>query len=85
MANLEQKLHSTLATLEECREVLAANASRETAHLVSVAILQLRMKLNRVADSELKALCDAMAPDPGLAGPPQGRPRRAQAVLKLVK
>jgi hypothetical protein len=89
VARSEQKLRSTLATLEECRAVLSANASGETAHLVSVAILQLRMKLNRVADSELRALCDAMTPDPRLmeASPPssQGRARRSQTVLKLVE
>ena len=91
VADLEQKLRSTLATLEQCRAVLLASASRETAQLVSVAILQLRMKLNRIADSELKALCDAMTPDHWLVEgsqcppSPQGRPRRAQPVLKLVK
>jgi hypothetical protein len=90
VANSEQKLHSTLATLEQCRAVLLASASRETAQLVSVAILQLRMKLNRIADSELKALCDAMTPDHWLAEgsrppSPQGRPRRPPTVLKLVK
>jgi hypothetical protein len=88
VASSEQKLHATLATLEECRADLLASASRETAHLVSVAILQLRMKLNRVADSELKALCDAMMPDQPLEGtqrppPPQERPRHP--ALKLVK
>lgn len=90
MVNSEQKLRSTLATLEQCRAVLLASASRETAQLVSVAILQLRMKLNRIADSELKALCDAMTPDnwlfeEGCPPSPQGRPRRSQTVLKLVK
>ena len=91
VADSEQKLRSTLATLEQCRAVLLASASRETAQLVSVAILQLRMKLNRIADLELKALCDAMTPDHWLVEgsqcppSPQGRPRRAQPVLKLVK
>ena len=60
-----------------------------TGAMTSVAILQLRMKLNRVADSELRALCDAMTPDPRLmeASPPssQGRARRSQTVLKLVE
>ena len=91
VASSEQKLHSTLATLEQCRAVLLASASRETAQLVSVAILQLKMKLNRIADSELKALCDAMTPDHWLADgsqsptSPPGRPRRPATVLKLVK
>ena len=48
----------------------------ETAQLVSVAILDLRMKLNQIGDAELKALCEEMhaatsraAP---MAGPPSG-------------
>jgi hypothetical protein len=91
VASSEQGLHSVLATLEQCRATLTASANRETAQLVSVAILQLRMKINRIADSELKALCDAMTPDdgptersPGTLSP-QGQRQRSTAVLKLVK
>ena len=62
VANSEERLHSVLTTLEQCRAVLAETTNRETVQLLSVAILQLRMKLNQVADSELKALCDAMVP-----------------------
>jgi hypothetical protein len=89
VAKSDQQLYSVLATLEECRAVLAGNASGETANLISVAILQLRMKLNRIADSELKALCDAMSRDAApLAKPqfpksPQGQGQGA--LLKLVK
>ena len=36
------------------------NGDRDTAQLVSVAILELRIKLNRIEDLELKALCDAV-------------------------
>jgi hypothetical protein len=83
-------LHSVLAALEECRAVLLASASQETAELVSLAILQLRMKLNRVADSELKVLCDAMMPEQGpaersQAASLQGERRNSSAPLKLVK
>jgi len=88
VANSEERLHSILATLEECRALLIASGNPETAQLVSVAILELRMKLNRITDSELKALCDAMLADapaersqePKL---PQGQRRRP--MLKLVK
>ena len=89
MANSEQRLHSVLATLEECRAVLIESSDRDTALLLSVAILELRMKLNGVADSELKALCDAMVPDEVAVGSspepksPPGRQRRP--VLKVVK
>ena len=88
MANSE-RLHSVLATLEDCRTVLIDSSDRETALLVSVAVLDLRMKLNRIADSELKALCDAMLPDEAPVETshepksPQGRRRRP--LLKLVK
>ena len=83
MDSSENKSHSVLATLERCRVALLADADRETAELVALAILQLRMKLNRVAELELKALCDAMMRDgePVAVGP-FGGPR---ALLKLVK
>jgi hypothetical protein len=88
VANSEERLRSVLATLEECRAALI-DSDRQTALLVSVAILELRMKLNKIADSELKALCDAMVPDDGPEqgsqdpGSPHG-PRRLPP-LKLVK
>jgi hypothetical protein len=91
VTNSEQRLHSTVTTLEESRAALVASGNRETAQLVSVAILQLRMKLNRIADAELKALCDAMMPAdaPAKQSPrlklPQGQRRRAAALLKLGK
>jgi hypothetical protein len=86
VANSEERLRSVLATLEECRAALI-DSDRQTALLVSVAILELRMKLNKIADSELKALCDAMAPDDP---PAQGEPKsphgsRRLPPLKLVK
>jgi len=81
-------LHSVLATLEACRAALIETANRDTAQLLSVAILELRMKLNSVADTELKALCDAMLPDDGAPAArhpnsPYGQRRRP--FLKLVK
>jgi hypothetical protein len=90
VANSDERLRSVLATLEGCQEVLIDSTSRETAQLVSVAILQLRMKLNQIADSELKALCDAMNPavvpvERSHPRSPQGRRPPASAMLKLVK
>jgi hypothetical protein len=91
VANSEDRLHSVLAALEQCRTVLTRDARPETAKLVSLAILQLRMELNQVADPELKALCDALMPggvppntldDPKS---PQGQGQGARATLKLVK
>jgi hypothetical protein len=83
VANSEERLDLILATLERCRAGLIDSANRDTAQLLSVAILDLRMKLNRIADSELKALCDAMLPDEELAERPHGERRRP--LLKLVK
>ncbi len=58
MANSDEQLLEILATLEECRSALRQDGRLDTAQLVSVAILDLRMKLNRVSDAELKALCE---------------------------
>src|SRR6266481_4987301 len=89
VANSEERLHSVLTTLEQCRAVLAETTNRETVQLLSVAILQLRMKLNQIADSELKALCDAMVPDDGPVersdGPKTPPSQRRRSQLKLVK
>jgi hypothetical protein len=89
VASSEERLHSVLTTLEQCRAVLAETTNRETVQLLSVAILQLRMKLNQIADSELKALCDAMVPDDGPAeiseDPKSPQDQRRRALLKLVK
>jgi hypothetical protein len=89
VANSEERLNSILATLEDCRAALIDSSDRETALLVSVAILELRMKLNRITDSELEALCDAMLPDEAPAeGSQQAKSpqtQRRQPVLRLVK
>ena len=68
----------------------AAALDRDTAQLVSVAILELRIKLNRIEDSELKALCDAMwreieAASKSVQPNPQQVLRSSPVSLKLVK
>jgi hypothetical protein len=89
VANSNEQLLSVLATLEECRAALTARGNRETAQLVSVAILDLRMKLNCIGDAELKALCEEMLP--GEAGLEPTRDPKAQVatrrhpLLRLVK
>jgi hypothetical protein len=89
VANSEERLRSVVATLEDCRAVLVRSGNQESALLVSVAILDLRMKLNRIADSELKALCDAMLPDDAPVerspGPKSPQGQRRRPLLKLVK
>jgi hypothetical protein len=91
VANSEEKLHAVMATLERCQAALVLGGDRDTAQLVSVAILELRIKLNRIEHTELKALCDAMLRD---SGPPEkprhpkspeGQRGRSPVPLKLVK
>ncbi len=90
VANSEERLHAVLATLEECQAALVLGGDRDIAQLVSVAILELRIKLNQIDDSELKALCDAVLRDVGATERPHPRlhegPRgRSPVSLKLVK
>jgi hypothetical protein len=90
VAFVEENLQDVLVTLEECQAALVRNGDRDTAQLVSVAILELRIKLNRIEDSELKALCDAMlrevdASKPAHLKPQEGSRQRAPVSLKLVK
>ncbi len=63
MINSNEQLLSVLATLEACRATLVASGDRDTAQLVSVAVLELRMKLNAIDDEDLKALCDELVSD----------------------
>lgn len=89
-ANSQARLRATLATLEQCRAALVNETEHDTAELLSVAILQLRMKLKGVTDFELKLLCDVQAAE-AQAQPaynrkaPRPRRRRGRPVLKLVK
>jgi hypothetical protein len=63
MANSDEQLLSILAALEKCRAGLVAGNNRDTAQLVSLAILDIRMRLNGIGDTDLKALCDEILPD----------------------
>lgn len=86
VAPSQERLLSLLATLEECKAFLMDKASPETARLLSLAILELRMELNHVTDSELKTLCDLMVTDDRSgqdAKADQGQ--RPPSYLKLVK
>jgi len=80
----EQRLLSQLATLEECRALLLDKASPETAKLLSLAILELRMELHQVTDAELKALCDLMIAE-GQSAQDAKADERLPPYLKLVK
>lgn len=88
--NLDEQLLSVLATLDACRTTLVASGHRDTAQLVSVAILELRMKLNGIDDADLKALCDEMVPDEDTPAersrdPKSSTGQRRHPLLRLVK
>jgi hypothetical protein len=90
VANSEERSQSILATLEQCRSALTRSGDHETAHVVSVAILQHRMKCHGVSDLELKELCDTMVADREAAeaarNPAAQRHRRRRPpLLRLVK
>src|SRR3954447_12061619 len=85
VAPSEERLLSLLATLEECKAFLMDKASPETARLLSLAILELRMELHHVTDSELKALCDLMVTeDQSAQNAKAGQSQRLPPYLKLV-
>jgi len=84
VARSEEHLLSLLATLEECRAFLADKASPETGKLLSLAILELRMELHQVTDSELKALCDLVVVDEQAAQDAEAG-QRMPPYLKLIK
>jgi hypothetical protein len=83
VARSEEHLLSLLATLEECRAFLADKASPETGKLLSLAILELRMELHQVTDSELKALCDLVVDEQAAQEAEDGQ--RLPPYLKLIK
>ncbi len=81
-------MQAILATLDECRAALVRNGRPETAKLVSLAILDLRIDLSRTSDADLRALCDAITPEEGAAdrsNDPNSPGDQRRAALKLVK
>nr|WP_244423022.1 hypothetical protein [Bradyrhizobium sp. ORS 278] len=88
MANSDEQMFAVLASLEQCRATLVAAGNRESAHLISVAILDLRMKLNRLGEDDLKSLCDEMvqSDNPDKLRDPKLQPgQRRQPLLRVVK
>jgi hypothetical protein len=84
----DERLVSILEKLEECRAGLLAGGNRDSAHLVSVAILDVRMRLHRIDDAELRALCDEMLADnstPPLRDSKLAPGRKRRPLLRLVE
>lgn len=78
MGNSDEQMLSVLATLDACRAELRRVGKNDTAQMLSVAILDLRMKLSHISDAELKALCEEML----LA---DERAQRRRLLFRLVK
>lgn len=84
----DRRLLSILEMLEQCRAGLLASGNRDSAHLVSVAILDVKMRVHRIADTELKALCDEILAEDGAARPRESKVasgRRRRPLLRVVK
>ncbi|MEY9183171.1 hypothetical protein ABIG06_004752 [Bradyrhizobium sp. USDA 326] len=88
MSYSDEQLQSVLETLEECRRALHECNSRESAEMLSIVILDVRMKLKGIDSADLKALCDemlrnAMSEPTTPSKQTQDQPRRP--LLRVVK
>jgi hypothetical protein len=82
VGNSDEQLLSILATLEECRAALRRAGKDDTAQMLSVAVLDLRMKLSHISDTELRAMCEQMVADERAS---DGSSPRRRPLLRLVK
>ncbi|MES5486331.1 hypothetical protein QMZ05_26545 [Bradyrhizobium sp. INPA03-11B] len=85
VTNVEERLLSLLASLEECQSLLFDQGVEEIAKLLSLAILEVRMELHSITDSDLKALCDMIASNELRLDPQAPLARPFPPHLKLVK
>ncbi|WP_043161864.1 hypothetical protein [Bradyrhizobium sp. Ai1a-2] len=85
VANVEERLLSLLATLEQCQSCLFEQGSEEIAKLLSLASLEVRMALHGVTGSDLKALCDILASNELRQESEAALIRSFPPYLKLVK
>jgi hypothetical protein len=79
----DEQLLSILDSLRRCETRLRECGCDDTAHLVSVAVLELQMRIKGISDADLKALCDAMLPASDVSVAPASGRRRP--LLRLVK
>jgi hypothetical protein len=82
-ANSDERLRVVLATLEECRSFLLEGGNRQAAQLLSMVMLEFRMKLNGVSEADLKALCDNVSQQ--LAAVERSRNPKSSRRLKIIK
>lgn len=88
VSHSDEQLQSVLETLEECRKVLNESDSRESAELLSIVILDVRMKLKGIDSADLKALCDEMLRSAASEPPPPSKQTQDQPgrpLLRVVK
>jgi hypothetical protein len=79
----DERLLAILETLEACRVELLAGGHKDSARMVAVAILDVRTRLHRIGNAELRALCDEMLADGSARGRDDGLTPRPP--LRLVK
>jgi hypothetical protein len=90
VANSDEQMLSILDSLKQCEARLRARGCDDTAHLVSVAILELRMRINGISDAELRALCDEILPESEFSAERAGEAKssasqRRRPLLRVVK
>jgi len=88
VSHSDEQLQSVLETLQECRRVLSESHGREAVELLSIVILDLRMKLKGIDDAELRALCDEMlrgAASDSAARSKQTQDQPRRPLLRVVK
>jgi hypothetical protein len=88
VSHSDEQLQSVLETLEGCRKVLNEINNRESAELLSIVILDVRMKLKGIDSADLRALCDEMlrsAASEPLAPSKQTQDQPRRPLLRVVK
>jgi hypothetical protein len=60
VSDSDAQLRSVITALEENRASLLESGNPEAAQILALAILQLQMRLHRIGEAELEALCEAI-------------------------
>ena len=57
-------LRDAITALTEQRDILVAQGAPFAAHLIDLAIIELRLTMNNIAEEELSGLCDHLENQP---------------------
>jgi hypothetical protein len=60
VSDSDAHLRSVITALEENRASLLESGNPEAAQILALAILQLQMRLHRIGEAELEALCEVI-------------------------